>query len=411
MVARRWVRVAIVIATLAALGFSGIQVRLAEQAIDAEQDAERTFTDLSWAFTLSLADLRAAQQAYVAVGQNLGEWTSAVGGLLDTANASLDNLRQLATETASIEALDAADDALADLTRIDQRAREHTVLGQSLLASDLIFTEGLNVVDRAAAQVEFARTVERSTRVEAVRSQRQAQATFVASAGGVALLAILVLTPVARKQNPDTLDDQADTAVSDLTGDSAWASPEQLMLGSDDSPTTGESAETDTAAPQPDLRAAAELCTDLSMVGDTNELPPLLARAAEIMNASGLIVWVHDSSGHVLRPAIGHGYSEQSLARLGSIPDDGKNATAAACRNVQMQVVERNETGIGALATPLRSVDRCLGVLSAELRDGWESSEAVQASAAIIAAQIATLLPSDPVMEPAAPAATTQESA
>ncbi len=411
MVARRWVRVAIVLVTLAALGFTGVRVRLAEQAIDAEQDAERTFTDLSWAFTLSLADLRAAQQAYVAVGQNQRDWISKVDSLLNTVRASLDNLRQSATEAASIDALDAAEAALADLAGIDQRAREQVALEQSLLASDLIFTEGLDAADRAAAQVEFARTRESATRAEAVRSQRQTQATFVASAGAVALLAVLVLTPVARVRDPDTPDTQADAAVSYLSENSAWSSTEQLMLRGDDPPTSDEPAETTAAAPQPDLRAAAELCTDLGMVGDTNELPPLLARAAEIMNASGLIVWVRDSNGRLLRPAIGHGYSEQALARLGSIPEDGKNATAAACRNVQMQIVERNETGIGALATPLRSVDRCLGVLSAELRDGWESSDAVQASAAIIAAQIATLLPSDPPVESAAPEATTQESA
>lgn len=411
MVARRWVRVAIVLVTLAALGFTGVRVRLAEQAIDAEQDAERTFTDLSWAFTLSLADLRAAQQAYVAVGQNQRDWISKVDSLQNTVRASLDHLRQSATAAASIEALDATDAALADLARIDQRAREQVALEQSLLASDLLFTEGLDAADRAAAQIEFARIRESATRAEAVRSQRQTQATFVASAGAVALLAVLVLTPVARVRDPDTPDIQADAAMSDLSENLAWSSTEQLMLRGDDPPTADEPAETTAAAPQPDLRAAAELCTDLGMVGDTNELPPLLARAAEIMNASGLIVWVRDSNRGILRPAIGHGYSEQALARLGSIPEDGKNATAAACRNVQMQIVERNETGIGALATPLRSVDRCLGVLSAELRDGWESSDAVQASAAIIAAQIATLLPSDPPVASAAPEATTQESA
>ncbi len=60
-----------------------------------------------------------------------------------------------------------------------------------------------------------------------------------------------------------------------------------------------------------------------------------------------------------------------------------------------MQVVCGVDGASGALATPLRSANRCIGVLSAELRDGWESSNAVQASAAIVAAQLATLVPAE----------------
>jgi len=157
--------------------------------------------------------------------------------------------------------------------------------------------------------------------------------------------------------------------------------------------------------PTPDLRVAADLCTDLSKLTDTAELPELLARAAVLMNAGGLILWVRDASGHALRPAIGHGYNRRTLARLGSIPEDGKNATAAAYRSARMQVVERDDTTGGALAAPLMSSDSCVGVLSAELREGWESSEAVQATAAIMAAQLATLLSADPPAESDAPPA------
>ena len=61
-----------------------------------------------------------------------------------------------------------------------------------------------------------------------------------------------------------------------------------------------------------------------------------------------------------------------------------------------MQVVVGDDTKSGALAVPLLTANSCVGVLSAELREGWESSEAVQATAAIMAAQLATLLSADP---------------
>ena len=67
---RRWVRVAVVVVTLATLGFTGTQIRRSELALDNEQNVERVFTDLSWALAITLGDLRAAQQAYVAAGQD-----------------------------------------------------------------------------------------------------------------------------------------------------------------------------------------------------------------------------------------------------------------------------------------------------------------------------------------------------
>ena len=158
----------------------------------------------------------------------------------------------------------------------------------------------------------------------------------------------------------------------------------------------------DSPEPVPDLRVAADLCTDLCKVTDTSEFPELLARAAALMNATGVIIWVRDSSGHALRPAIGHGYPARALAQMGSIPEDGNNATAAAYRSARMQVVERDDTKSGALAAPLLAANSCVGVLSAELRAGWESSEAVQATAAIMAAQLATLLSADPPADTAA---------
>ena len=43
-------------------------------------------------------------------------------------------------------------------------------------------------------------------------------------------------------------------------------------------------------------------------------------------------------------------------------------------------------------AAPLLASEQCGGVLSAELHDGWEASPAVQATVAILAAQLTTLV-------------------
>ena len=420
---RRWVRIAVVVVTLATLGFTGYHIRLSQVALDDEQNVERVFTDLSWALTLTLADLRAAQQAYVAAGQDRLYWTAKVNSHLDTLGNSLENLRRLATNPTSIEALDSADRTVADLERMDGRAREHTDLEQPLLASDLIFTDGLELVARAGANIELARATERTTRNEAIRAARSSQATMVAWAAGASLLAVLLLVPMKREAGVGPFEsiDAEEEAVS--TDAVARSVDDRLLLtdpdldAADSSPAAEvdgpatlatDTAPTPAAANMdqvPDLRVAAELCTDLCKVTDTSELPELLSRAAALMNASGLIIWVRDSSGRALRPAIGHGYSGRILARLGSIPEDGKNATAAAYRDARMQVVDHDDTTSGALAAPLMAAGSCMGVLSVELREGWESSVKVQATAAIMAAQLATLLSADPPAETAAPPA------
>ncbi len=412
------------VVTLAMLGFTGNQIRRSELALDNEQNVERVFTDLSWALAITLGDLRAAQQAYVAAGQDRPYWTATASSHLDTVRSSLDNLRRLAITPASIEALDSAAAAVADLEGLDGRAREHVRLEQSLLASDLIFTDGLQLVARAAANVELARAAERTTRNETIRAARSSQAVLAVTAAGIGVLAVLLLAPMKRKDGPipfELLDAESTEALPpgalglsldnrridpglDRAPPSATEEAEATLpaiTASDTAPTLVDEGR----EPVPDLRVAADLCTDLGKLTDTSELPALLARAATLMNATGVIVWVLDSSGHALRPAIGHGYTNRTLARMGSIPEDGDNATAAAYRSANMQVVAGDDMRSGALAAPLLAADRCVGVLSAELRKGWESSDAVQATVAIMAAQLATLLSGDAPVEKAAPSA------
>ena len=399
--------------TLATLGFTGNQIRLFELALDHEQHVERVFTDLSWDLTLTLGDLRAAQQAYVAAGQDRLYWTARVNSHLGTVRSGLENLRGLAITPASIDALDSADGAVTDLERMDGRARERVDLEQPLMASDLIFTDGLELAARASTNVELARATERTTRNETIRAARSSQATMIATAAGVSVLALLLLIPMKRAEGPglfESIDAEKTEAV--LTNELGLSVEDRKMLDTldlnavDPSPAAPDTAPAaDSPEPVPDLRVAADLCTDLCKVTDTSEFPELLARAAALMNATGVIIWVRDSSGHALRPAIGHGYPARALAQLGSIPEDGNNATAAAYRSARMQVVERDDTSSGALAAPLLAANSCVGVLSAELRAGWESSEAVQATAAIMAAQLATLLSADPPADTAAPPA------
>ena len=403
---RVWLRASLVIVMLGVAVASGYQVFLTEQHIENEREAERAFIALGWKLAVSLSDLRAAQQAYVAAGQDRGYWVAKTAEQIGAITTSLSSLARLSTAPGTSSALAEATSAVDDLQRMDVLARDHSSAGQDLMASDLIFTDGLELSRSAASHVELARAAERAARDASAEADRRTQGIALAAAMGTGVLVALLLLPVARPQ--ERAEASSETPADIESADTDAAPPQlpdgRVLLDLDlDSNRLSLADEPDTslARAEPgaalDLRAAAELCTDLGRLSGTADLPDLLGRAAALLNASGLIVWVRDGSGDGLRPAIGHGYAAQSLAALGTIACDGDNATAAAFRDVRMHVVAADLSGTGAVVAPLITSTSCVGVLSVELREGWETSDAVQSAAAILAAQLATLVVADPV--------------
>jgi hypothetical protein len=143
----------------------------------------------------------------------------------------------------------------------------------------------------------------------------------------------------------------------------------------------------------PILKAAVDVCTELNRARDFDDLNKLLGHAANVIEASGLIVWVGSAAGASLRPVLAHGYSAQALARMPPVARSDDNAAAAAFRTGELQIVcKRPGVSRGALAAPLLSREGCIGALTAEIKDGGESSHDVQAIAAILAAQLAGIL-------------------
>jgi hypothetical protein len=154
----------------------------------------------------------------------------------------------------------------------------------------------------------------------------------------------------------------------------------------------GASPEAPVRASDVNLAAAASLCTDFARLRETSELTALLARAADLLNAAGIVVWIDDRASGELRPALSHGYSAHALTRIHGIPKDEDNATARAFRDGALHVVVADGLSNGAIAAPLLTPDGCVGVMAAEIRRGYERRAGVQALAAILAAQLSTLV-------------------
>ena len=149
-------------------------------------------------------------------------------------------------------------------------------------------------------------------------------------------------------------------------------------------------------APQPhrgpDLTSVALLCTELSRVATTDSLPPLLGRSAAALDASGLILWV--GAGDRLLPVLAHGYPAETISRLAPVTRADDNAAATAWRTGERVILSSTNDSAAAIVIPVLGIDACVGVLAFEVPDGREHDAATHAVGAIIAAQLATIVPS-----------------
>jgi hypothetical protein len=372
-----------------------------EQQIAARRALTRAFDLRAREASDALADVRGAQEAYVATGQSLEFWTAKVDTTTESIGKALADLRLSSSSAITTAALDEAGEIVAEFSGIDNRARDYVQSGAQLMASDVIFAEGGKTLARAARQVERARLAEHQA-VDAFEGRRRRiEALAIVTTGGLAFFVILALTPRGRTQTDQRL---APTLKSPSSGDHTGVTTlGELMLRPDRSEAGSDqiapmrSLDRSNQATASALRAAAQLCTDLGRVNDPDELNTLLGRAADVLDASGLVLWLATGAGLELRPAVAHGYSPEALVRMPPLARSANNAAAAAYRTGALQIVlSRPGASKGAIVAPVLSVNGCIGVLSAEVRDGGETSFTVQALAAIFAAQLAGMLSSPP---------------
>jgi hypothetical protein len=122
----------------------------------------------------------------------------------------------------------------------------------------------------------------------------------------------------------------------------------------------------------------------------------MLGRAARILDANGIVLWIADPAGHELVPSVAHGYAAQALSRIGGLKRDADNATAASYRSGCLQVVASEPGHHGAIIAPLLTISGCIGVMAVEVRNQGEKDEEVRAASSLVAAQLATLVSAAP---------------
>jgi CHASE3 domain sensor protein len=348
----------------------------------AAANATRAFDERARVVSRSFLEIKSAQPGYVAAGQGEDYWVSRVDALIAGAREGLTALKPLARVPQSQTEIDAALADVEDFEQMDRRAREYVRGGQRLLASDLIFSDGIEKMDGAVSAIDRAALAESTAAQDGIGIRRREQVLTAAGAAALAVLIVFVLVPLP---SPSIAPAQAAVKpAASVTTDRP--APARSVV-----PSVVPSAPKP-SAPGVDLAGIAALCSDLTRVTDTRALPGALERAASLLNASGLVLWVADPDGRELAPVIAHGYPQNLVSRMGTIPRDAENATAAAFRTGLVQIVKADQISHGAIAAPLLSPAGPLGVMAAELLQDGERREATRAAVTIVAAQLSTLV-------------------
>jgi len=403
----RSVRVLLLLATLGVVASAGFVVFNSERAISSRQTTQAATEAQARAIETALARLTSAQQAYVAQGQSSQYWITQAADQLAAVDRGLAELAALATTEATRSAVQAAAASLEQFRGLDKRARQFVQNDQSLLASDVIFTESLGPLGQAAQHITTAADIEQAVAATDLASLRSRQFYAAAGAAGVLLLVVLLLVPVPEADVDVLTAMRALTEPAPLRPQAPAASaprprPEKITFGDEESSArvlpkivetpAPQAAPMPAAAPAVDLAQASRICAELARVVDAGGITATLARAADVLDAPGLIVWVADTPGSALYPVFSHGYPSSVLLRLGSLPTDADNATAASWRTGEAVAIDATPQARGALVTPIITAEGCVGVLAAELKNRGETREEIRALATIFSAQLATVV-------------------
>ncbi len=371
----------------------------------------------------AIDDARLAQQAYLAEGQGIDFWEAKFAEALAALTQGLAALRtQAGEQTGAVEALDAADRALKVYEGITRRIRDFVENGTTLMAADAVYEDGLKTSGVIRTSVEEA-YVALVGPARTGYDERRLQYIIAGTAAGAGILVSLLLLPTGRTEEP-AVELHAPEGSLHLHERPQRNEPVATATAAADTmrpapvPVPAPAAPTPVVAPPPappaaDVRrpqvtatvgddaldATAKVCTDLARVKDADELRDALGRAARLLDATGVIVWVADAGAKALKPLLTYGYPEEALRRIPTLPRDAENATAAAWRDTVTQVVDATPNAPGAIAVPLLVPQGCVGVLAAEIGHGREAAVATRALAQIVAAQLAVLIPTETTPE------------
>jgi hypothetical protein len=353
-----------------------------DQQLTALRATEHTASSRFDALVQSIARFDAAQQLFDPARESETEWFARVRRLLGQIETQAKGLHSSA---ASGSAARAFDDVTARVVSAVARAEENLREGRDLMATDLVQDEA-----RPGAEAMRATVLEwRAAEANAADAARAAlfQQLWMALGGTLGFWAIGVLLLAPRQAVAVPAAAASLSTLAEPAGDAALAYAEPAPL----QPPTG----IEPAHPAIDLVPAAELCADITRADNGQTLAALVDRAAGVIGASGIVVWLANGDQELV-PVLTHGYGPRAQDLIGALPLAEENVTTRAWHSGQLQWVDGDPQARGAIAAPLFQGPRRTGVLSVELAEGTTADAVPRALTSILAAQFATAVSPQP---------------
>jgi hypothetical protein len=385
-------RILLLLLTIAVTALVVWRATTNEQARGRERMAAQHTDAAAADIVYTLSDLRASLYASVAPGQGADFWATRANEQADDIAARLTAIGPAAAAAGVVLAptLEAFD-TLRGRMRL---ALGQAQAGQPDTAGAIIFSDARDLVDQVGRELSDARQV--MARAAASREGGMANEQSLLAGGLMAvwIVALILLVPVPSAPPVSAPAGSLGLNASAPSPD-ASATPRRV-----EEPPAPEPPAPVAAAPPPpaeppatpQFQSLAALCIDLGRVADAGSLDPLLARAASLMTARGVVVWLLDEQATGLVPAIAHGYDLDSLARMGALPLADDNLTSTAFRSGRTEASPPTADQPAAVAVPMMAAIGPIGVLTAEV-DSTGDLDRVTAIGAVVAAQLANLFP------------------
>ena len=336
----------------------------------------------------SIARFDAAQQVYDPAREAGTEWFARVRRLLAQIESGAKGLH---TSPASAAAARAFDDVTARVASAVAKAEENLRSGYDLMAADLVQDEARPGADAMRAAALEWRAAEANAG-ETTRATLFEQLWMVLGGTlGFWVIGVLLLAPrqTVAAAAPASLSILAEPAGDTPLAAAVDAAPMPAAVTPASEP------------PAMDLVPAAELCADIARAEDGLAFEALVDRAAGVIGASGIVVWL-EGGNDALVPVLAHGYGPHARAILGTLPLADENMTTRAWHTGQLQWVDSDGASRSAIAAPMFQGSRRTGVLSVELQEGAKAAPASRALTSILAAQFATAVSPQPTAPAAA---------
>lgn len=398
---RRALRHGLVVLLFIAAAGAGAFAWSVDRQLAALATAGRTTSARFDALVQAIARFDAAQQLFEQGREPETDWLTRVRRLFTQIETDAKGLHGAAASSAAAAAFD---DVAARVAEAVSKAEENLRDGHDLMAADLLQDEAKpGAAAMRAAILEWRaaeNNVTNSTRATLMRQ------LWMVLGGTAAFWAIGVLLLAPRQATAAPAAAAPGLSIpTEPAGEAAIGAPSEAAPVPEHTPAVAAPAHTAAvaapahalavAAPAVDLVPAAELCVDIARADSGEALARLVDRAAAVIGASGLVIWLEGPDDGLV-PVLAHGYGPQPLELLGRLPLSDENVTTRAWHSGDLQWMDGSARSRAALAAPMFQGSRRTGVLAVELADRARATPLSRALTSILAAQFATTLSPQP---------------